>query len=167
MLTQEKLKEQYHYDSDTGTFTRKRSNIRGLRASIPVGTINSKNYLIISIDVGGCRKPYLAHRLAWLYVYGAFPDGLLDHINRNKLDNRIANLRIATKEQNQWNRTAIKNSKSGVKGVTWHQKSQKWQTHVRANGVIHYLGLYATIEEAKCIVDAKRLELHKKFVNND
>ena len=76
MLTQERLKELLHYDPETGVFTWLESAGKKMNGRI-AGTHASKNY----ISIGVSHKRYLAHRLAWLYVYGKFPDGILDHLH--------------------------------------------------------------------------------------
>jgi hypothetical protein len=92
-LNAARLRELMHYEPETGRVVR-RTATRGHRAGAVAGCTRRDGYQVISID--GYR--YLAHRLAWLYVHGAWPDGDLDHINANPSDNRIANLRAATSE---------------------------------------------------------------------
>jgi len=89
-------------------------------------------------------------------VNGFWPNELVDHINGITSDNRLCNLRLATKEQNRQN---IKNpsSKSGVLGVTWNKQSNKWQAQIKAGDKNHYLGVFKTIDLAKeAYLNAKR-----------
>jgi hypothetical protein len=88
----------------------------------------------------GLRKIHAA-RLAWLYVHGERPAGEIDHINGNRADNRIANLRIATRSQNCAN-------KKGVSGVTWHKRQKKWHARIKRHGQLHHIGSFSTYEEA-------------------
>ena len=114
MITQEYLKSILDYNLDTGIFTwkvnkSKRSNIGD------VAGWSYNGYVSIEID----NKPYKAHRLAWLYVYGEIPKNLIDHVNNNRADNRISNLRKATYQENSENYKTPKTNKSGVKNVSW------------------------------------------------
>lgn len=88
------------------------------------------------------------HRLAWFIVYGVMPTGEIDHINQNKLDNRIANLRDVPKEINQRNGTRKRNNTSGVPGVTWHKQKQKWCAQVNVLGIHYHVGLFDKIDES-------------------
>jgi hypothetical protein len=97
-LTQSRLKELLIYDPDTGIFRRRIACGIAVAGSTP-GNINAMGYLDISI---GCKR-YYAHRLAWLYVYGEWPSLEIDHINCDRLDNRISNLRDVTHHQNMNN----------------------------------------------------------------
>ena len=144
MITQGRLKEVLDYDPETGEFcwrvTLSRRAMAGKRAG---ATSPSVLFRLIGID--GVR--HMAHRLAWLYAYGTFPIGHLDHINRNKSDNRIKNLRKATKIENGGNSKARK-SRSGLKGAHWHEGAKKWTSDIHHNGKKIYLGLFGTAKEA-------------------
>jgi hypothetical protein len=98
----------------------------------------------------------LAHRVAWCIHYGRWPAGELDHINKNGADNRITNLRPATKAQNSWNRTSSgpKQQASRYKGVTLERKSGLWLAKIRVNGRRLYLGRFACEEDAALAYDA-------------
>lgn len=89
MLTVERLKALLEYEPETGAFRWKSPTNQRIRRGIATGRVGTKGYLYIGID----RKSYMAHRLAWLYVHGHWPLEQIDHINRIKTDNRIANLR--------------------------------------------------------------------------
>jgi len=96
------------------------------------------------------------HRLAWLYEHGELSSCVIDHINGNTLDNRIANLRPATMKQNSENQQLRPNNKSGFRGVHWVPRNQKWKASVTHNQVVHYLGLYDSLEEAATIAKGVR-----------
>ncbi len=142
-ITQEELKRLLCYDGNSGEFVwlvqRSRWTV-GQRA----GKTSRFGYRRIGIG----RRHYPAHRLAWLYVYGEWPAGDLDHINRDRADNRIGNLRLATPSENGGNRSLNRKSVSGVKGVVWNKDSKKWQAQIAKNGRLHYLGLHSTVAEA-------------------
>lgn len=100
------LRSLFHYDRETGKFYRNGQNKES-------GRLATKGYRQISVN--GTR--YMAHRLAWLYVYGEWPENQIDHINQNKDDNRIENLRVVTNKQNSENVTIWKHNKTGRRGV--------------------------------------------------
>ena len=93
-------------------------------------------------------KRYLAHRLAWLYMTGEWPSKELDHEDRNRSNNRWLNIRVATKKQNGENRKLHKNSQTGVRGVSWDAKLQKFRARIFHNGKPRFLGLHGTIIDA-------------------
>jgi len=89
-----------------------------------------------------------AHRVAWLYVYGYWPQIDLDHINGDRADNRIANLRECTTAENQHNRPIHPRNTTGVPGVTWQPHRKRFQASIRINGRMKHLGRFKTVEEA-------------------
>lgn len=142
MITQQALKNLLKYESTTGKFCwLVKPNLRWPIDKEP-GTINDRGYRKICLRHNGKRQVYRAHRLAWLYVYGEWPDRDIDHINGNLLDNRICNLRLATKHQNSGNRKINANNKCGYKGV--YNRRGKWAACIRADGKTVNLGLYDT-----------------------
>ena len=138
-LTQERLKEILQYDPETGIFTWLRpSKYRGRDYVGGVaGSITKHGYL--SVMLGGVSDP--SHRLAWLYEFGAWPCGDIDHKNGNTTDNRIANLRDVSTSTNCENRRGpTKFNKSGFLGVSPHRG--RWKAGIRVKGAYHYLGLF-------------------------
>ena len=110
---------------------------------------SSHGYWYIRID----GKGYLGHRLAWLYMHGHFPDGLLDHKTRNPSSCRIADLRKATHSQNAANTNLRATSTSGFKGVCWHKKHNKYRARNGFRGNVVELGLYNAAREATTAYD--------------
>jgi hypothetical protein len=105
----------------------------------------SWGYRSINVD----KKTYKAHNLVWFYFHGVFPTNVIDHINGNRLDNRIENLRDVTQQQNLWNmQRAMSNSKSGILGVDWVLYRKKWRAQIRVNGKKKCIGYFASAEEA-------------------
>ncbi|MFP8821078.1 HNH endonuclease [Enterobacter cloacae] len=104
---------------------------------------NTQGYVRIVIN----KKSYYAHRLAWLFVHGYMPD-IIDHIDGDKANNRISNLRACTKSQNALNRKACKKSLSGIKGVTFHKPSGKWLAHGFINNKRVHIGTFDCVESA-------------------
>jgi len=158
MFTQAELKSQLNYDSITGIFTRKISKSNSVKINDVAGTKRKDEYLHISIF----NKNYLAHRLAWLYVYGEMPKNMIDHINGIKDDNRIENLRdIIKKTNNQNQKIAHKRSKSKILGVDWKESHKKWCARISVNNKKKHLGYFDTAENAhQAYLEAKR-KLHE------
>lgn len=158
-ITQARLKELLNYDPKTGVFTWKK-NRAGVRSGSTAGcidTASNSGYVRIGLD----STVHQAHRLAWLYVYGCFPEQQLDHINRDRSDNRIENLRQVTNTINQWNRAKNRNSASGHQGVSLHKLTKKWQAKISANGRTMHLGLFDTPEAAHAAYIAAKKEYHQ------
>jgi len=159
ILTAELLREQLAYDPDTGVFTRIRENHPKFKPGQPAGSVDHYGYVVISL-ANVARK---AHRLAWLYVYGEWPTGPLDHINGVKSDNRISNLRLACMTGNSTNRGRFKNNTSGYKGVSFNKQNNKWSAHVQAGGKKQHLGYFKTPEEAYSAYCATAASIHGEF----
>lgn len=140
-LTLERLKEVLNYDPTTGLFIWKIGTARG-RPGAQAGVIfGPHGYRYISVD----GRKYLAHRLAWFYTYGAWPQQFLDHINRQADDNRIANLREASAAQNAHN-AERRVGTSGFKGV--RKRGNRYVATVTANNLRITVGRFDTAEEA-------------------
>lgn len=95
-----------------------------------------------------CGKTLRLHRVVWFLFHNEWPDGEIDHINGNRADNRIENLRLVDACGNSRNRKIPSTNKSGVMGVYLHKQTQKWRANIRVGGKIVCLGLHATIEAA-------------------
>jgi hypothetical protein len=135
------LRELLTYDANTGEFTWRVATRNGKgQPGRRAGALNSQGYRQISFD----GRQLKAHRLAWLYVYGSWPQGDLDHVNGDQTDNRIDNLRPATRQQNCANSRPRRANKSGFKGVHLHRRTGKWRAVIRSR----HLGLFKTPEEA-------------------
>jgi hypothetical protein len=142
--TQARLKELFIYDPDSGVFTRRISTGRHDRHK--AGKVAGTKGIYWHMHVDG--KRFVGHRLAWMYVYGEPPKEDLDHINQNKLDNRIENLREATRRQNMQNVTLHKHNSSGFKGVAWHSLRKKWRAYIFNGYKQTHLGLFETLDQA-------------------
>ena len=168
MITQSYLKECLHYDAETGVMiwrirpldhfmtapARKTWNTRF--AGFEVGTITETHGLEYrQVMLGG--KFYKAHRLAWLYETGAFPETHTDHINGNGLDNRMVNLREATNAVNHQNMKRPSTNKTGVIGV--HMMRGKYLAQIGAGGKTRHLGTFACLTAAAIARKAAELEL--------
>lgn len=158
-LTQDELKALVSYDADTGIFTWrvKRGPARpGMTCSYKNSSKPGHERIKIRIN----NKLYAAHRLAWLYVYGHWPEGPLDHINRNPTDNRIENLRLVTHAQNGANSAHPKGSNT-YRGVYFFRNG--WMAQISYKGKSHYIGRFKTEEEAKAAWDKTARKLRGEF----
>jgi hypothetical protein len=110
------------------------------------GSIQGDGYVMIGIN----GKSWKAHRLAWLYVHGEWPQNDIDHVNGVRTDNRLENLRVVSRQDNSRHRVFMnKNNTSGIVGVSYHKATGKWQASMHVAGKQKYLGLYDTQEQAK------------------
>ena len=143
-LTAEYLRSILDYNSETGIFTWKVRTANRVKVGDVAGYSNGNDYLQISVQ----SRLYQAHRLAWLHTRGVWPKDQIDHINRNRSDNRISNLREATNKQNQQNTGKQSNNTSGHPGVSWYKRISKWQAQIDHNQKHIHLGYFTDIEEA-------------------
>lgn len=155
-LTAERVRELFHYDPETGVFTRRisRQGQHGRVGEI-AGYLKPCGYVNIWIGAN-----YMAHRLAWLYVYGEWPNGQIDHINRVRNDNRIGNLRVVTHAQNMENRKVQRNNTSGYTGVYPDRCGRRWTARISSKGKWLYLGSFRSAEEASAAYRKAAAELH-------
>lgn len=158
MITQTELKSILKYDDESGQFFWIESK-KGRRGTPQ--RIRKDGYCFICIN----GKKYLAHRLAWLYMYGKFPQVYIDHINTNKSDNRIINLRLATHSNNGINRGLQANNKSGYKGVHLDKNTNLYMARITINRKMIYLGLFESIENAAIAYKNAAIKYHKEFIN--
>lgn len=145
-LTQALVRDLFDYDPETGSLTWR--NVRSKRVNIGdnAGTINDQGYRTVSVNHASCR----VSRIIWLFVYGYLPENVIDHINRDRLDNRISNLREASRICNSRNSGNRKNNTSGVKGVHWYKRCGTWHAQIMINRKSHSLGQYKDFDEAVC-----------------
>lgn len=164
--SQAELHRILHYDPETGIFRWKyRHELDAKRNTQLVGAIagrkpsNPKSYCALKIN----KVTYAVHRLAWLYHYGEDPHDLyVDHIDGDKHNNAIKNLRLATLTENNQNRKVNSNSRSGIRGVS-RNRHGNWQAEVQAYGKLCHLGTFASCEAAKAAFNAAVAKLHGEF----
>ena len=154
-LTQDLLKSLLHYDRDTGVFTWTKT----AKAGRVAGTSHNEGYWHVTIR----QRQFLAHRLAWLYVYGVWPTNDVDHMNGKRNDNRIANLREATRSENLRNTGKRQSNKSGFKGVSFCRETGRWSAIISVDYKSIRLGRFATPEEAHAAYVAAAERLHGEF----
>jgi hypothetical protein len=166
------IRECVDYNPDTGIFTWRarpshhfpdgyQTRINTRQAGKPAGSLLKGCYWQIKLG----RSVYKAHRLAWLLMYGEPVPDTIDHIDGNGLNNRIDNLRAATKAESSQNR----GSATGMIGITYHTDSpiRPFEVRVAALGKRHRIGCFATIDEAKAARREAAERLHGQFARHD
>ncbi len=156
-----RVREALDYDPETGNFTWREPLSSRAKVGQRAGRKDGRGYIRIGLD----GFYYNGHRLAWLYVYGEWPDGGLDHRNRDKTDNRIENLRLATKSQNMANSYRRKDNASGFKGIYFQKDKRKrpWLAQIRKDGKKFHLGYFPTPEEGHAAYAAAARRLFGEF----
>lgn len=142
-MTYEKLAKELDYDFKSGVFTWKKDKTTRVKAGDIAGTLKD-GYLRIRLN----NKAYYAHKLAWLYVYKVLPTQQIDHINHNRADNSIVNLRLVDAKDNSKNRTKNKNNTSGVMGVYWYKDRKRWVARIKIDDKLVNLGSYVNFSDA-------------------
>jgi hypothetical protein len=144
MLTKAKLKELFNYDENTGLFFRKLDANNGRKAGEVAGYIDKEGYVVIAVD----GRNYYAHRLVFLYMEGCFPDDCIDHADKNKANNKLSNLRKATKSENGQNLNISVRNTSGYTGVYYEKSSNRWRARIVINKKSISLGRHKSPELA-------------------
>ncbi|AAP58684.1 17R [Xanthomonas phage Xp10] len=157
-LTFEEASKLLAYDPDTGELRWKVANNNRVKVGSVAGSVDTATGYIRVMLHG---KLYQAHRLAWLLHHGSWPNNHLDHINGQKDDNRIENLRECSNAENCQNRGKRSDNSSGVTGVCWHKRDKKWQALIMVNGNKIHLGYFDTIDEAATARAAAKAQYHK------
>lgn len=144
-LTAERLRQVLHYSPETGDFIWLQT-YRDVRTGLVAGSKLPAEGGRVRIQVDG--RAYKASRLAWLYMTGAWPALLIDHVNRDPTDNRWINLREVTVKQNRENSNPLGWSGSGRVGVTWDPTRRKWAARLCHSGRNRRIGMFKSKEEA-------------------
>ena len=161
MITAEEVRVSFDYDPETGSFTWHapyETASRAKRGQV-AGFIDNGGYYRVKYK--GAR--YVVHRLVWLHYYGVWPDGIVDHIDGDKANNAIANLRLATRSQNRANAKRPSTNTSGFKGVKWHTQTGLWHARICCKGKRHSLGLYKNPEDAHAAYQRAAAEMFGQF----
>lgn len=155
MITQQRLKDLFHYNPDTGVFVRKVSTCNRVKVGDTPGTKTKPGYIVMYVDA----NRHMAHRLAWLYVYGTFPSKEIDHINGVGTDNRISNLREASSAENKQNlHIHRKQNKLGVLGVS--KSRGKFMAELQVNGVRALRKRFDLLEDAVFAYSQAKKKFH-------
>jgi hypothetical protein len=146
-LTHDELLAWLHYDPTTGIFTwLVRRSHNALPGMVAGGSDGRERHPVILIGLKG--RKYAAHRLAWFYMTGKWPDEEVDHWNTNSIDNRWDNLREATRVENNWNVRIKRSNTTGFIGASFDKRAGKFMATIRRGGKKRFLGYFATAEEA-------------------
>lgn len=168
-ITADYVRSRIDYDPETGIFTWRARTVRVQQdktwnsrfAGKVAGKRDAKGYRVITLDYRG----YRGHRLAWLLAHGEWPDADIDHADQDKANDRLANLRHATKKQNRWNEGLRRNNTSGFKGVYLNKPLKKWQAFITIDGKPKYLGIFAKVEDAALARDRAAVALRGEFAS--
>lgn len=140
-LTQARLKEVLHYDPETGCWTRLVAFHRR-RLGPGAGSIFDSGYRYVRLD----GKAYRSARLAWFYMHGEWPVGMMDHLNGDRDDDRLINLRVVSVRENTQNKRIHREGR--LYGCSFHKPLQKWKAAIQVDKVVKHLGYFATEREA-------------------
>lgn len=159
-LAHERLVELLSYDPETGVFTHASDRPKIRKGAIVRSSSAPGEYPRIKVD----GRIYKAHRLAFFYMTKRWPTELIDHANGDRADNRWANLREATHQQNMWNAKPRKDGLSKLKGVCFNRSSGKWVAAIRINKKRVHLGSFETEEDASTAYSHAAKQTHGDFV---
>lgn len=174
MITQKLVQELFYYDKDVGHLFTKLCRLGSNKQIYSrIGTVHSLGYRVVSVN----GQIYKEHIIVWLYVYGSLPNKDIDHINGNKADNRLINLREASRSDNICNAKLRIDSKTGIKGICYKYKRGQllgYHAKVEKNGdirqsffsIVKYGNLVKALEEAIVWVQTTREHLHGDFCNH-
>lgn len=147
-LTADRLRHLLDYEPSTGILRWKVNRRGGARVGNVAGTVSRYGYIQLRVD----GRFYLAHRLAWLHVHGSWPDGQIDHVDRNRTNNRIANLREATASEQMQNRVR--------KAAGYERRGSRYVARIQHENQQIRLGSFATADEAHAAYLDARARLH-------
>jgi len=160
-LTHSRVRERLDYDPKTGILSwKKGTGRRGTLKNGRAGTLNTKGYRQVHVD----GKTYRAGRLIWFWMTGEWPTHLIDHINRDRGDDRWANLRQATHSENAINRPLDHKNKSGYKGV--RKEGNRWRATIYKDYRPIHLGFFPTPEEVAIEYQKAAQKLYGEFAQN-
>lgn len=157
VLKPDRLRELFHYDPDTGVFTYRTRASCCTRIGDVAGSVNTEGYRHIRVY----GRAYKAHRLAWLYVKGVWPVGMIDHINGDRADNRFGNLREATRSENLANSRVFRRGKAFPKGV--RLSPHGFSARIQARKQSYFLGYFKSETEAAAAYEVAARNLFGKY----
>jgi hypothetical protein len=161
-VSAEEVQRLFHYDEATGALSWKVCLSTRAKAGRICSYSDKRGYIYVKIH----KRHYMVHRVIWAVYHGAWPTNDIDHINGNPSDNRISNLRPATRSQNLCNKKLSSRNTSGIKGVNWHKKARKWRGRVILNKRYYNAGYFDDPAEAGRAVQSLREKIHGEFANH-
>ncbi|EMQ4858705.1 HNH endonuclease [Morganella morganii] len=163
MLTFSEVDKFLSYNPLTGDLRWKIQASSRAKVGDIAGCVRSDGYLQIQLH----GKRYKNHHVAWLLSYGRWPEKTIDHVNRNRSDNRISNLRLATVTENNWNQGISARNTSGVKGVHYDHVRRRWVAQIQANGKNRQIGRYIHLHQAEAAIKKARSVIHGQFASHE
>jgi len=154
----ERSREYFKCDGDWNTWNKNHA----LNQCSNIGTDSKSHKSYYRIDIFG--KRFMLHRIIWLHEYGSMPDGQIDHIDGNGLNNRLSNLRDVTHKQNRKNSRKQSNNISGVSGVGWRDCKGKWRAYIKVDNSNIHLGYFNLFKDA--VAARRSAEIHYGFHEN-
>jgi hypothetical protein len=161
----EYIRENIRYDPETGLLWWTKQGGPRRRTDKPVGCFDTMSYLSFHTCNMSVQKRFQCHRVAWFLHWGEWPSRHIDHINNDRSDNRIANLRLASSSENGMNMLKRKGCTSQYKGVSWCAQPKKWRSKIMKDGVQKHLGYYDNEEEAARAYDKAAKEIFGEYAN--
>lgn len=155
----EELHRLFHLDHETGVLTYRISPMGAVKAGDIAGRVGGSGYLDVCIK----GRRYRAHRIIFKMANGRDPVGFVDHADADKSNNRPANLREASRSENQRNSGAYRNNQTGLKGVVYHKRDDIYEAWIRSDGKQHYLGRFDRADQAHAAYCAAAARLHGEF----
>lgn len=144
IITQELVRSLFSYDAETGDLIRIKATSSKTKIGCVAGSKKGHKYARISIN----DKLHYVHHVVWLWHKGFLPKEI-DHINQNRLDNRIENLRVADRSANNINTKVRSDNKSGISGVGWDKRYKKWCVRIGVNGKSKHIGYFEDLDVAR------------------
>ena len=153
--TKELVESLFNYNAEAGTLTRKIQVAQNAKAGQSAGWVNGDGYLCVRIE----GRIFKVHQIVWLLCKGVWQSGVIDHINQDKTDNRIENLRDTTVQINNINKGVRRDSKTGIPNVTWRERDKAYYAACKRNGTQNYLGCFKSLQDAAAAVDKFKAEI--------
>lgn len=155
-FSQKDLREKLKYDSETGLFYTLRKTARSAKGDV-VSSVRKDGYRRVNVFGG----KFLAHRLAWFYMFGVWPDSDIDHIDGDPSNNAFANLRVVTRSENIQNQRKVRrNSKTGINGICWDAARCAYRVQLKILGKVKCGGYFADIDDAVIALKALKAQWH-------
>lgn len=158
-ISVDELRQWVRYDPETGFLWWVKKPSSKAKMASPAGSLRRDGRINFRLK----NKNYKAHRVCWALHYGSWPDKDIDHVNCNPSDNRIQNLRLATKAENNSNMRKKAGCSSRFKGVTWDKGWRCWRAYIRKNGTLHRLGNFSNEEDAHAAYCKAAAEMKGEF----
>lgn len=155
----EKVNELLNYNPENGKLQWKKFRAANAQVGDIAGFVGRDGYVRVKI----LGRSILAHRIAWLLFYKKQPENEIDHINGDRSDNKISNLRSCDRRQNSRNTATRSDNECGIKGVGYHKPSGKWRARIYVDGKSKFIGNFLSKHEAKKAYEAAAKSIYGDF----